>query len=188
LKVVGPASPDANGHDWGISTAQPEGIASLSKTFMFFAEANPVYEKAARALTWVGEGVPSHSVGQPLFWVQLPEIPAQSCVTDVQYFFPAAQFCPASTVPGALPAQAWLLEGTQSWTAEYLGDEEIQWAPYLRMRRDQSVKPLPGRCHGKGKVISVYPAKWNVEKYLKPVRLTGKFNAQQIPLSNWINK
>ncbi|MDD5036297.1 MAG: hypothetical protein PHE55_16235 [Methylococcaceae bacterium] len=187
-KVLGPASPDVQGNDWGISVAQSEGIAALSRTYTFYAEKVPVYEKAPRAAVWVGDGVPSYNEAQIVFWAQLPEIPATSCVTDVQYFFAAAQFCPKSKIPGALPVQAWLLGATNNWPVEHLGGAPDQWAPYLRMRRDIKAKPLPDSCGGKGQIVSVYPSKEEIDTYLKPVSESKNGNAHQISVQEWISK
>lgn len=187
-KVVGPASPDAQGYDWGISIGQSEAIPALARTYTFYGEKVPTYNKAPRAAVWVGEGIPSYNEAQVALWVQLPEIPKDSCVTDVQYFFAAAQFCAKSKVKGALPAQAWLLGATANWPIEYLGGAPDQWTPYLRMTRDVKTKPLPQGCNGTGQIISVYPSAEQIDAYLKPVTEDKNGNARQISVQEWINK
>ncbi|MFO1417635.1 MAG: hypothetical protein U1E83_03095 [Methylotetracoccus sp.] len=188
-RVIGPASPDASGYDWGISTAQAEGIPALNRTYQFYAEASPVYDKAPRATVWVGDqGIGGYSIGQVVLWVQLPEIPKKSCVTDVQYFFAAAQFCPKSNLEGALPAQAWLLGTTSTWSDQYVGGAPYQWAPYLRMTRDLKAKPLPKSCGGKGQVVSVYASSDDIDAYLRPVVESKSGDARQISLEQWVRQ
>jgi hypothetical protein len=187
-KVIGPASPDAQGYDWGISVAQSEAIPALTRTYTFYAEKSPVYEKAPRAAVWAGEGVPNYNEAQIALWLQLPEIPQESCVTDVQYFFAAAQFCAKSKIKGALPGQAWLLGATTNWSEEYLGGAPDQWSPYIRMKRDVKAKPLPLSCGGKGQVISVYPSSTDIDSYLKPVSENKDGSARQMSVQEWFNK
>jgi hypothetical protein len=184
LRVIGPASKDADGNDWGISTVQAEGIAALPRTYQYWDGAAD-YSIAPRAITWVGDGIPRNGVGQVVFWVQLPEIPATSCVTDIQYFFPSAQFCPRTSVKGALPRQAWLLAETSSWPAATLGGAPDQWAPYIRVKRDLTSKPLPASCGTTGKALSVYPSNVSIDKFLKPVKEATKFNARQMSVKDW---
>ncbi len=184
-KELGPASPDADGNDWGIQFLKPQPNPALPKAYAILGETSKG-ETIPRAVVWVGDH-PDTNDTDLVATIYFPEIPEKSCVQEVQYFFPSAQFCGNFTPVNAKPMEGWLLGTTAKWSKSMLGETEVQWAPIALVNRDLKAKPLPASCNGKGKKIGVYPSKADIDKYLRPVSVDKKGVATQQPPNWWIN-
>jgi hypothetical protein len=135
-------------------------------------------------LIWTGRS-PDRNRGDLKATVYFPDIPPESCVTEVQYFFPAAQFC-ANGKSKNEKAMGWLFGPTEQWPKELLGETEVQWAPAALQSRNLKKKPLPDKCGGKGQTIGVYPSKADIDKYLRPVYVDQADDATPQSVNWWI--
>ncbi len=166
---LGPASPDANGYDWAIQWLKPHSHASFNNVYPIMGKTS-TGEDIPRALVWVGDH-PDNNDADLLVTMSFPEIPAASCVKEVQFFFPSAQFC--STVGQTNSVSGWLLGTTSEWSKEMLGESLVQWSLAISMLRDLKTKPLPSNC-GNGETIGIYPSREDIDQYLKPVSVDKK--------------
>jgi hypothetical protein len=181
---LGPASPDANGYDWAISFVKPFAQAALNRVYPIMGKTS-TGENIPRALVWVGDH-PNDNDADIMATMFFPEIPAESCVKEVQYFFPAAQFCSTPRQPNTVTG--WLLGTTENWTKERLGETQVQWAPTVSMLRDLNKKPLPSSC-GSGETIGIYPSREDIDQFLRPISVDKKghhFNQKNVDW--WIKR
>lgn len=181
-KELGPVSPDQDNHEWAVNWLKPMTQASFNKAYPILGETSGG-GTAPRAVVWVGDH-PDGNDADLTVTMEFPTIPKKSCVKEVQYFFPMAQFC--SNATGAEPVMAWMLGSTDQWPKERLGESEVQWAPALFMRRDLKKKPLPAKC-GEGEVLSVYPSRSDIDQYLRPVSVDNQGVATQQSVQWWID-
>jgi hypothetical protein len=181
-KELGSASPDAKGHEWAINWLKPMTQASFPKAYPILGQTSGG-GTVPRAVVWVGDH-PDGNDADLAVTMEFPTIPKNSCVKEVQYFFPMAQFC-GNTDP-AHSIQAWMLGTTDQWSKSLLGESNVQWAPTLFMRRDLKKKPLPTNC-GQGQSIGVYPSREDIDKYLRPVSVDTNGVPIQKSVQWWIN-
>lgn len=182
-KELGPASPDRVGREWGVNWLKPMTQASFPKVYPLLGEISGG-GIAPRAVVWVGDH-PDTNDGDLSVTMEFPTIPKSSCVKEVQYYFPMAQFC--SNTGAAPAAMAWMLGATAQWPKELLGESNVQWAPALFMRRDLKKKPLPPRC-GEGESIAIYPSKADIDQYLRPVSIDANGKAVQESVQWWLER
>ncbi|MCG7756420.1 MAG: hypothetical protein LZF63_07150 [Nitrosomonas sp.] len=179
---LGPASPDANGYDWAIKFVKPYTQASLNRVYPIVDSSG---SETPRALVWVGDH-PNSNDADLMATMWFPEIPAESCVKEAQYFFPSAQFCSTPRQPNTVTG--WLLGITDQWVKENLGESQVQWALTVSMLRDLKTKPLPSSC-GNGEVIGIYPSREDIDQYLRPVFVDKKGqNVKQKGIDWWIKR
>lgn len=112
---LGSASPDANGYDWAIWFTKPFAQASLNRVYPIDPGTSSTGDPIARAYVWVGDH-PDDNDADLTITTWFPEIPAESCVKEVQYFFPAAQFCSTPGKPNSV--SGWLLGTTSEWSKD----------------------------------------------------------------------
>lgn len=177
---LGPASPDAKGYDWALQFVKPYAQASLNRVYPIMGPTGDV----PRALVWVGDH-PNNNDADVMATMFFPEIPAESCVKEVQYFFPAAQFCSTRGKPNTVTG--WLLGETDQWPKSLLGETQVQWAQTVSILRDLEKKPLPSSC-GAGDVIGIYPSKEDIDQYLKPVSVKKNGDVKQKSVDSWIKQ
>ncbi len=179
---LGPASPDASGYDWAIKFVKPYTQASLNRVYPIVDSSG---SETPRALVWVGDH-PNNNDADLMATMWFPEIPAESCVKEAQYFFPSAQFCSTHRQPNTVTG--WLLGTTDQWAKENLGESQVQWSLTVSMLRDLKTKPLPSSCGG-GEVIGIYPSREDIDKYLRPVFVDKKGqNVKQKGIDWWIKR
>lgn len=181
---LGPASPDANGYDWAVQFVKPHAHAAFGKVYPIMGKTS-TGEDIPRAMIWVGDH-PDSNDADLLSTMFFPEIPAASCVKEVQYFFPSAQFC--STVGQPNSVSGWLLGTTGEWSKENLGESTVQWSLAVSMLRDLKTKPLPSNC-GNGETIGIYPSREDIDQYLRPVSIDRKgHKIQQRSVDWWLKQ
>lgn len=182
-KELGNASPDAEGVDWGIGYLKPQPDPAFPNVYPIMGQTTSG-DAIPRAVVWVGDH-PDYNDTDLRATVYLSEIPAESCVKEVQYFFAAAYFCSNAPTPHEAMT-AWILGPTRQWPQDRIGDTNVQWAPMLSMLRDLNKKPLPTRC-GEGKTIGVYPSKAAIDRYMRPVSVDKNDVATPRRLDWWLN-
>ncbi|HRB29484.1 MAG: hypothetical protein V9E86_10920 [Nitrosomonas sp.] len=177
---IGSASPDANGYDWAIQFVKPHAQTSLNKVYPIMGKTS-TGENIPRALVWVGDH-PDNNDADLLITNFFPEIPAESCIKEAQYFFPSAQFCTTQGQPNSV--SGWLLGTTSQWTKDRLGESAVQWSLTVSVMRDLTKKPLPSNC-GNGDIIGIYPSREDIDQYLRPVSMDKKGHKVQQKSINW---
>lgn len=178
---LGPASPDASGYDWAVKFVKPHTQASLNRVYPI---TDSTGAEQPRALVWVGNH-PNDNDADIMATMYFPEIPAESCIKEAQYFFPAAQFCTTPGKPNTVTG--WLLGTTDHWSKENLGETQVQWAPTVSILRDLNTKPLPSNC-GSGEIIGIYPSRKDIDKFLKPVSINKNGDAKQRSVDSWLKR
>jgi len=193
-KELGPASPDAKGHDWAIPWVKPINSASFKTVHPFYDKITQVnlwgealIDQAPRSVAWASGKIQQVNIDDVRMIVQLPEIPKESCVEKVNYVFPAVQYCGRSSEPNAMPIMGWLLGTTGKFHIKKIGETEAQWAPSLQMARNLEDKPLPRSC-GAGKTITVYPDKADIDTYLMPVEVDKDGTVTRKSLAWWFDR
>ena len=163
------ASPDATGFDWAMQFIKPHAHAAFNRVYPIQGK-SATGETIPRALAWVGDH-PNDNDADLTSTMFFPEIPESSCVKEVQYFFPTAQFCSTRGQPNTVTG--WLLGVTNNWTKNRLGETHVQWAPTVSIMRDLEKKPLPSNC-ASGEILGIYPSREDIDQYLKPVSVNKK--------------